>query len=465
MKKNKSRFVVYSRLQVNTINRSDTGNICLKSLIGDGCNAADDFAGKPFKSLPLQRKAMQPRSLKVVLYSHDTMGLGHIRRNMTIARTLAGPGVQASVLLITGANIATGFEMPQGVDCLTLPAIRKDTSGNYHSNSLDLPLRELISMRAKIIHGAVAGFKPDVLIVDNVPHGVKGELDETLEFLRSQGNTRCVLGLRDILDAPDAVRNEWQKHANEDCIRRYYDSIWVYGDPAIYDPVHEYGFSDDIASMVSYTGYLDRCPDPDVSDHPHSRIFRDDVDLPPGEMLLCLAGGGQDGGMLALMVCEASLPPDISVVLLTGPFMPSDIRQELHARAASKPQLQILEFHPEPTKLLAHADHIISMGGYNTVSEILSLEKRALIVPRVSPRREQLIRARRFESLGLIDVIYPGKVTAEAIACWVKKGGAPLVRARQIINFNGLSCLPALLDELIEVRENEYCASTRGDQM
>ena len=455
---------MHSRLQVNAINKPDAQNICLESLIGDDCRLADNFTGKPVKSLPIQRKATQPHSLKVALYSHDTMGLGHIRRNMTIARTLAGPDVQASVLMITGANIATGFEMPQGVDCLTLPAIRKDTSGNYHSNTLDLPLRELISIRSKIIRGAVEGFEPDVLIVDNVARGVKGELDETLEFLRSHGDTRCVLGLRDILDSPDAVRNEWQKHSNEDWIRRYYDSIWVYGDPAIYDPVHEYGFPDDIASMVRYTGYLDRCPDPDVSVHPHTRIFRDDVDLPPGEMLLCMTGGGQDGGMLALMVCDASLPLDISVVLLTGPFMPSDIRQKLHSCAASKPQLQILEFHPEPTKLLARADHIISMGGYNTVSEILSLEKRALIVPRVSPRREQLIRARRFESLGLIDVACPGEVTSELIACWVKTGDTQLARARQLINFNGLSNLSALLDELIEAQEREYCTSNRcGD--
>jgi predicted glycosyltransferase len=452
--KNKSRPVMRPRLQVNAINGPDARNICQESVTEDDCRAANDYTVKPVKLLPILRKTTQPRSLKVALYSHDTMGLGHTRRNMTIARTLAGPGMQASVLMITGANIATGFEMPQGVDCLTLPAIRKDSSGNYRSNTLDLPLRELISLRAKIIRGAVEGFEPDVLIVDNVPRGAKGELDETLEFLRSHGDTRCVLGLRDILDTPDVVRNEWQQRSNEDWIRRYYDSIWVYGDPAIYDLVHEYGFSGDIASKVRYTGYLDRCPDQNESIHPHTRIFRDDVDLPPGEMLLCMAGGGQDGGMLARMVCDASLPPDIGVVVLTG---------ELHSCAATNPKLQILEFHPEPTKLLAHADHIISMGGYNTVSEILSLEKRALIVPRVSPRREQLIRANRFESLGLIDVAYPGNITPELIASWVKKGAAPLVRARQLINFNGLSCLPALLDELLEVREREYCASNRGD--
>lgn len=451
-----------SRLQDKFINSASDHNICLKSLTGDNDNNADNFTGKPFKPLPPLRITTQPRSLKVALYSHDTMGLGHIRRNMTIARTLAGSGMQASVLLITGANIATGFEMPPGVDCLTLPAIRKDRNGNYHSNTLDLPLRELISIRSKIIRGAIEGFEPDVLIVDNVPRGVKGELDETLEFLRNHGDTRCVLGLRDILDAPDGVRNEWQKHSNVDWIRRCYDSIWVYGDPAIYDPVHEYGFPDDIASMVHYTGYLDRCPTPGTAVQPHSRIFRDDVDLPAGEMLLCMAGGGQDGCMLAQMVCEASLPPDISVVILTGPFMPSDIRQKLHRCAASKPQLQILEFHPEPTKLLAHADHIISMGGYNTVSEILSLEKRALIVPRVSPRREQLIRARRFESLGLIDMAHPDKITAESISSWVKKGGAPRVPARQLINFNGLSSLPDLLDELMQTQGREYYKLKQG---
>ena len=47
------------------------------------------------------------------------------------------------------------------------------------------------------------------------------------------------------------------------------------------------------------------------------------------------------------------------------------------------------------------------MGGYNTYCEILSFDKPALIVPRVQPREEQLIRARRAAELGLIEMLLP----------------------------------------------------------
>ncbi len=41
------------------------------------------------------------------------------------------------------------------------------------------------------------------------------------------------------------------------------------------------------------------------------------------------------------------------------------------------------------------------MGGYNTFCEVLTLDKPALFVPRSTPRREQLIRARQAQQLGL----------------------------------------------------------------
>src|SRR3712207_9415316 len=65
----------------------------------------------------------------------------------------------------------------------------------------------------------------------------------------------------------------------------------------------------------------------------------------------------------------------------------------------------VLEFVPEPALLLARADFVVAMGGYNTVCEALSFEKRALIVPRVTPRREQMVRAERLRDRGLIDVL------------------------------------------------------------
>ena len=138
--------------------------------------------------------------MRIALYSHDTMGLGHMRRNLAIARSLSSSSLKPDVLMIAGANIATGFAMPTGVDCLTLPGLYKDIHGNYSCRSLGLDLSELTALRTRTICTALHSYSPDVLIVDNVPRGVNNELDETLEMMAKRPDTYCVLGLRDILD-------------------------------------------------------------------------------------------------------------------------------------------------------------------------------------------------------------------------------------------------------------------------
>jgi predicted glycosyltransferase len=45
------------------------------------------------------------------------------------------------------------------------------------------------------------------------------------------------------------------------------------------------------------------------------------------------------------------------------------------------------------------------MGGYNTLSEILSQGTPSLVIPRETPRKEQLIRAQAFKRHNLVDYI------------------------------------------------------------
>jgi predicted glycosyltransferase len=89
------------------------------------------------------------------------------------------------------------------------------------------------------------------------------------------------------------------------------------------------------------------------------------------------------------------------------------------------------------------------MGGYNTVSEILAFEKRALVVPRVAPRREQLIRAQRMSELGLLDVLHPDQLTPGALSQWLGRVPAAMPHARKTIDLNGTSRLPGLLHDVM----------------
>lgn len=156
----------------------------------------------------LQAPAVRRR---VALYSHDTQGLGHIRRNINIAAALVADDPSCDVLLLTGTPEATMLPLPPSTEVLTLPALYKDRLGQYSARVFDTPLDEILQLRAALIDTALSSFAPDLFIVDKVARGVGGELDVPLAGLRHLGRTRTVLGLRDVLDAPAVTRQDWER--------------------------------------------------------------------------------------------------------------------------------------------------------------------------------------------------------------------------------------------------------------
>jgi len=373
------------------------------------------------------------------------MGLGHMRRNLLLAELFVQEPTRAEVLVLSGAPELRAFPLPPGVDGITLPALRKNGDGTYAPRNLSMSLWELLELRAETLENTLRYYDPDVLIVDKLPRGLLGELEPSLHYLRARGRTRMVLGLRDILDDPAAVRREWVSAGSDSAVRDFYDAVWVYGDPAICDPVREYGFSRAVAEKLQYCGYLD----------PGARTLREDraglpiPDLPPGPLALCLLGGGQDGGPLADAFARQAVPEGMNGVILTGPFMPQESRVRLRRQVFNNPRTRLLEFVNNPGSLLRRADRIIAMGGYNTLCEVLSLEKPVLVVPRVTPRTEQLIRAKRLSALGLVDYLHPDRVTPGAIRSWLASGAEPRSRARSCLDFGGLLRIRRLLDDLL----------------
>lgn len=237
-------------------NESRRGGLDATPVI-NGTDLTRALRGQVLKA-PLDVSGEATRRCRIAFYSHDTMGLGHLRRNLLAAHTMADSNLRAISLLVAGVREATAFALPPSADCLTLPSLRKDKGGQYQSRNLDVSLKDVIAVRAGAISAAIEAFEPDVMIVDNVPRGAMQELDATLRHLRAKGRTKCVLGLRDVLDEPSTVKREWAKASNEEAIRDYYDEIWVYGDPAVYDVVRECQFAAGIAAKARFVGYLDQ---------------------------------------------------------------------------------------------------------------------------------------------------------------------------------------------------------------
>lgn len=392
--------------------------------------------------------AAQPR--RIVLYSHDTQGLGHMRRNLLLARALLRLEPRPNILLIGGARELGALAIPEGIDCLTLPALRKEGDGAYRPRSLSISLNSIIELRADTIAAAVTAYDPDLLITDKVPLGAFGELEPALRWLRKRGKARLALGLREILDEPDVARREWAADGSDTAVARYYHQVWVYGDRRVCDPAREYGFSPTVAERLIYTGYLDRGAFLDADDCTEATLLTQLAIPDSARIALCCVGGGQDGFALAHAFARATLPDDMVGVILTGPFMPAAERDQLQLLAARRTNLRIAAFLEEPAVLLRRADAVVAMAGYNTVCEVLALTRRALLVPRIHPRREQIIRAQRLRDLGLVDMLHPRRLSAPAITAWLANPTPAAAIARTHVDLGALERLPGLATALLD---------------
>ncbi len=358
----------------------------------------DDYAGRG--AAKNTRRTAGRKGRRVLLYSHDTFGLGHLRRSRTIAQALAAHDPTVSALIMTGSPIAGRFDFPDRVDHVRLPGVVKLSDGTYASHNLGVDIEDTVDLRAALLSAAEESFDPDLLIIDKEAWGFRNELAATLETAKARG-ARLVLGIRDVLDEPVTLRKEWDRKGAAEAIERYYDEIWIYGLPDICEPLKGIPISDRMASKIRYTGYLKReaSPWPLVGLPP-----------PPQPYVLVTTGGGGDGEALidwTLSAYETDPTIPLHGVLVYGPFLNAERRTEFDRRAAAmEDRVTAFSFDPRMERLLADAAGVIAMGGYNTFCEILSLDKPAVIAPRTSPRLEQYIRIEAAERLGLVKMLH-----------------------------------------------------------
>ncbi|CAB1075705.1 Mlr3248 protein [Olavius algarvensis Delta 1 endosymbiont] len=340
----------------------------------------------------------------ILMYSHDTYGLGHIRRTMAIASHLLGPRI--NILILTGSPIAGRFSFPEQIDFVRIPGMIKKTNDEYLPLSIKINVRHALDIRKNIITATAKTFQPHLFIVDKEPLGLKKEVLPTLQWLRRcRPDTRSILGLRDIMDDAESVKRDWREKRVYQHLEQLYSEIWIYGIQDFYDPIREYEISDAISRKMHFTGYIPRkIPGQDAVRH-----IKKELNLNKDEKLVVVTtGGGGDGYRVMdtyLTALETySSSPAFKSVLITGPFMPKQERRDVFKRARNL-GLRTYHFYRQMEKIFAAADIVISMGGYNTLCEILGQGTISLVIPRETPRKEQIIRARAFHRQNLVDYI------------------------------------------------------------
>ena len=341
----------------------------------------------------------------LLLYAQDDRGLGHVNRTLTIARHLLAAYPNCVAYIATKSPLA-GFTLPERCDYIKLPTLLTSRTIQQTEDEQEAAKQHFRKVRGQILRDAALGLAPDLVLVDHEPLGSKGEFREGLWALKAaRPATRFVCGLRDIMDDPGRIRALWQEVGVYDVLQDLYDGIAVYGLPNLCDVAQAYAIPPSIQSKLHYCGYIVRDPpavEPSALRRQHGLPER-------GPLVVATVGSGSDGypvldaAQAAVARLRAEVA-DLHAILVTGPFMPSDQRATLRARATATCRVVS---RADNFQLMAVADAVVSMGGYNSVCEALALARPLVIVPRATHKVEQQIRAETLAARGLAQWVHP----------------------------------------------------------
>ena len=381
---------------------------------------------------------------RIAIYSHDTFGLGHITRTLRLGRAILESLPDVSVLVLTGSPIAHRLVFPDRMEYVKLPSVRKRGPEEYVARDLGIPFPRLRRMRMQIIRDTLRAFRPHILFVDNVPLGMKGEILPSLEELKGYG-AALHLNLRDILDEPQVVREQWRRDGVYEVLSSLYDEIHVFGDPSVHDSIAEYDLP---RSKTEFYGYI--APPPSRS---HERGLPT-VSQTRESSVLVTIGGGEDGveNIRCALDVERSLDgrARMRFDLVLGPLMGSRDAEALLRQIRNERGISAREYVENLADSMPAYDVVLSMGGYNTLCEVMARARRSVVIPRTHPRREQELRARALESREVLRVIHPEERTPERLLrtlCESLERG-PVLPSSRMPRLDGLERFKRRMEEI-----------------
>src|ERR671918_2377653 len=234
-----------------------------------------------------------PAARRVLFYSHDGTGLGHLRITLGVATAYASLRPQDSLLLLTGSLHAGAFPLPENLDFVKIPAMPKrelyaslpPTEGYTGSHNSTIRFRTALAL------ATVQAFDPQLVVIDHAPAGLFRELAPSIDWLRRRDPAPSLaLLMRDITFGPEQTRSIWKNEGVYPLLDEVYDRILVYGDRRVFDPIATYGMSERAASRTRFCGYLAPAP-PRRS----PAQVRNEVEAGTLTLVAVSVGGGADG--------------------------------------------------------------------------------------------------------------------------------------------------------------------------
>ena len=366
-------------------------------------------------SLEIGDREFNVSSIRILIYSHDGLGLGHTSRALAIASHISQHIENCSILLLTDLSIVGKLRLPPNVDYVHLPGVVREADLGYRSRNLNIKAKKTLRIRCKITQSAAKTFNPQLMIIDRDPTSISMEMRRNLSFMNEVlPRTKIVWSLPDILGDPGMVVQSWHREYVYKILHHFCDEIWIYGVSEIFNQAKSYQFPATLLERTFHLGYL-RARKLETTEMPKD-LQRLGTEKP---FVLVTAGSGMEAYPLVdaylgfLEEMDEELP--FSSIIITGPMMPSADKKAFLERAAHLKDVIFHRFNKNILQYLHRARLVVSTGGYNTLCEILTYNKNTIFIPGLVPPNEHLSRAQLFAKLGLIQFIEPDKLSADSL--------------------------------------------------
>lgn len=341
--------------------------------------------------------------------------MSHTTRSLALAAQLGRRFPEASIMLLTDLAIIGKFKLPEQVDYVHLPGLTFEGDGSYRARNLNLKAKKTLRIRCKIAQSAAKTFKPQLVIVDRDPLTLPEEMRRNLAYIREVlPNTRIVWALPDVLGEPDDIVPAWKDGKIYKLLRHFVDEIWIFGCEGIFPLANAYRFPETLRRRTVYTGYLrlhrarKRETDEELAESSDSR-----------PLVVLSAGSGVGGETLVdcyLRILEGLPSPPVRSVIITGPMMSRDAKKAFRERAKLIPDLIFHRFDKHVARYLRQADVVICNAGYNTLCDILTFDRKAILACSQKDSGEHRTRCRFFMNHPRLRILLDDAVNEHQLA-------------------------------------------------
>lgn len=339
----------------------------------------------------------EPNPKRILYYCQSLVGIGHLTCSLRIIRELLG---HAEVDLIQG-GLGTGASLvhPKFRN-LRLPTLLHDhDTGGFIDPDEERDTEEVWNARRDATTEFLR-WPYHAIVVEFYPFGRRRFKDEIQGLFRTVrehcGVVPIFTSVREVL-IPRAIEKERRM---VESVKKHIHTVFIRGDPDIVRFDETFSLAHEIEDRLCYTGYISPPP-------PTSRPARK-------KQILVSQGGGNVGReLLDGAIGAAALMPDYSFLLASG-SRTSEAEMDALRKTVRSNNVEITPFLSDFQNRLMESAVSISMGGDNTLLDVISARTPALAYP-YQGNSEQGFRIKKFAEAGLLQALDGADLVAERL--------------------------------------------------